>query len=426
MIGLFDCNNFFASCERLSRPDLEGKPIIVLSSNDGCIIARSNEAKDIGIPMGAPMFKYKDIIAENNINVFPANFTLYEKISNKVMQIATEMEPNIEVYSIDEAFMNVKINDDKKLFEFGEKLYQEIKKSTGITASVGFATSKALAKVANKIAKKNRLQTPVYIINDDKQREEILKNVAVEDIWGIGRQYAKKLRGIGIDKAYDFTQLGDAYLRKEFSVVGLRLKNDLLGKPTIQFSKVKKRRNLIISRTFEKNYTTFEEVRERVVSFASAIAYKLRKQNSCVGSLIVYLMTNRFRNDLKQYYNSTYIQLPEPSNSNFILAEYAERALTSIFREGYYYKRAGVLACNICDTNVAQTALFHQNDFQQDTSAMKAIDLINRRYGNHTIVLASQDIKKKWEMNKGFFTPKYTIEDEIPPLKLAKKIKKYP
>ncbi len=415
MIGLFDCNNFYASCERIFRPDMEGKPIVVLSNNDGCVIARSNEAKALGIPMGAPMFKYKDIIQENNINVFSANFTLYGDISNRVMSIASEMEPNIEIYSIDEAFMNVKINNDDKLFEFGEKLYKEIKKATGITVSIGFAPSKSLAKVANKIAKKNKEKIPVFIINDDKQREDILKNVVVEDIWGIGRQYAKKLRNIGIDKAYDFTQLGDAYVKKEFSVVGLRLKNDLLGKPTIKFEDIKKKNNITVTRTFDKNYKTFEEVRERVASFASSIAYKLRKQNSCTGSLIVFVMTNRFRNDLKQYYNSAYIQLPEPSNSNFTLAEYAERALKSIFREGYYYKRAGVLACNICDTAVAQTALFHQNNYVQDTKAMDAIDLINRKFGRHTIVLASQDIDREWKMNQEFLSPKYTtnIDDII-------------
>ncbi len=415
MIGLIDCNNFYASCERIFRPDLEGKPIVVLSNNDGCVIARSYEAKALDIPMGLPLFKCKDIIERNNVKVFSANFALYGDISNRIMNIIAEMAEKIEIYSIDEAFIEVPISDEAKLQEFGKALFNEILKCTGVSVSIGFATSKSLAKVANKIAKKQRNSKQVFVINNEEARIDALKNTSIEDVWGIGRQYAKRLRGIGIDRAYAFTQLGDAYVKKEFSIVGLRLKQDLLGTPVINTEDLPKRKTISVTRTFERDYKSYEELRERTVSFACSIAAKLRKQDSCCSSLIVFAMTNRFRTEHKQYYNSSFIQLPEASNSNFVLAKYSEQALKSIFRYGLAYKRAGVIACDICDSDAVQTSLFTENNFEGEARIMEAIDKINQKFGRHSIVLASQDIKREWKMKQDFLSPKYTtnIDDII-------------
>lgn len=417
MIGLIDCNNFYASCERIFRPDLEGRPIVVLSNNDGCVIARSQEAKALGIPMGSPLFKCREIIEKHNVKVFSANFALYGDISNRIMNITNEMVQKLEIYSIDEAFIEVPLKDETELVEFGAKLIKRIKQCTGVTVSIGFAPSKSLAKMGNKIAKKTMKFPQVCVLADEDNRNQALKNTAIEDVWGIGRQYSKKLRGLGVDNAFDFTRLGDSFVTKHLSVVGLRLKRDLLGEDIIITADLPKRKNISVTRTFNYDYSSYDEVRERVVSFAAQIGRKLRQQSSNCSSLIVFVMSNRFKSN--RYFNSSCIQLAEPTNSNIALAEAAEKALKTIFREGFTYKKAGVLACDISDANALQTSLFSDNTAERDANLMQAIDIINSKYGRHSIVLASQDKQSEWKMNQNYLSPRYTtVIDDIITAKL--------
>lgn len=412
MIGLIDCNNFYASCERIFRPDLEGRPIVVLSNNDGCVIARSQESKALGIPMGAPLFKCREIIEKHNVKVFSANFALYGDISNRIMNITNEMVQKLEIYSIDEAFIEVPLKDETELADFGAKLIKRIKQCTGVTVSIGFAPSKSLAKMGNKIAKKTMKFPQVCVLADEDKRDQALKNIAIEDVWGIGRQYSKKLRSFGVDNAFDFTRLGDSFITKHLSVVGLRLKRDLLGEDVIITADLPKRKNISVTRTFDHDYSSYDEVRERVVSFAAQIGRRLRQQSSNCSSLIVFVMSNRFKSN--RYFNSSCIQLAEPTNSNIALAEAAEKALKTIFRDGFTYKKAGVLACDISDANAIQTSLFSDNTAERDANLMQAIDIINSKYGRHSIVLASQDKKSEWKMNQNYLSPRYTtVIDDI-------------
>ena len=282
MFALVDCNNFYASCERVFKPFLNGKPIVVLSNNDGCIVARSNEAKAIGIKMGVPLFEVKELVQQHNINVFSSNYELYGDMSNRVMNILATYSPEIEVYSIDEAFM--RFNGFEKYFDlhsYGVEISEKVKLCTKIPISIGFAPTKALAKVANKIAKKfpERTQS-TYVIDTEEKRIKALKWTKIEDVWGIGRQHAKRLNAINVNTAYEFTLLNDAWVRKNMSVVGLRLKHDLMGISSIDFEDVKPKQNIACTRRFEKMYDKLEDISERVSTFSTILGEKLRKQNS--------------------------------------------------------------------------------------------------------------------------------------------------
>jgi len=259
MFALVDCNNFYASCERVFRPDLIGKPIVVLSNNDGCIIARSNEAKALKIPMGAPAYQYEKIFTENNVQVFSANFVLYGDMSSRVMNILSSYSPDIEIYSIDEAFLKLNGFEKFNLQTYGQKIQRRVTKWTGIPVSVGIAPTKALAKVANRIAKKYPEKTKsVYLIDSEEKRIKSLKWLKIEDVWGIGRQHAKKLNAIKVNTAYDFTQLDDSWVRKNMAIVGLRLKQDLQGIPVLDLEELQAKKNIAVTRSFEKNYTELE------------------------------------------------------------------------------------------------------------------------------------------------------------------------
>lgn len=413
MIALIDCNNFYASCERVFRPDLNGKPVVVLSNNDGCIIARSNEAKALGIPMGAPVFEQEREITKHNVQVFSANFALYGDMSNRIMNILGEYSPDMEIYSIDEAFLNLKgINVD--LFKYGLEIRKKVYKWTGVPISIGVAPTKSLAKAANKLAKKfPEKYSNVYVMDSEEKRIEVLKWLPIEDVWGIGRQHSRRLKGLNVKTAYDFTQLDEVWIRKKMSVVGLRLKRDLQGKKNIDFEKVQSKKNIATTRSFEKNYTELKELKERVTTFACSCAEKLRKQKSCCNSLMVFLHTNFHRHDLPQYSRSIFVKLPFPTNSNIELAKFATIALERIFKEGYHYKKAGVIVMDFTPEDVMQMGLFGNTD-PRHKDLMKAIDQINLNFGRHTVKLASQDAKRIWKMRQERLSPRYTTKlDEI-------------
>ncbi len=411
---LVDCNNFYVSCERVFRPDLIGKPVVVLSNNDGCVISRSNEAKKLGIPMGAPAFQYEELMRKHKVTVFSANFALYGDMSQRVMNILKDYSDEIEIYSIDEAFLKIEDTKNSDIQAFCERMKYQVQKWTGIPISIGVAPTKALSKVAMEVAKKFADKTGnIHIIDTEEKRLKALKWLPIEDVWGIGRQYTKKLRSMGITNAYQFTQINDTWTKRRMTIVGLRLKKDLLGIPTLDFETLQARKSIATTRTFETNYTEFNQLRERVATFAVSCAEKLRKQHSCCNSIMVFLITNPHRKDLPQYYRNILLELPFPTNSSIELAKFAIEGLRKIYKEGYHYKKAGVIVMNFVSENNIQLNLF-ENSNPEHSSLMKAMDKINSTFGQHTVKLASQDPKRRWKMKQERLSPRYTTKiDEI-------------
>lgn len=409
MFALIDCNNFYASCERLFRPDLNGLPVVVLSNNDGCVIARSNEAKAVGIPMGAPAFEYDKLFKQHNVQVFSANFALYGDMSNRVMTILSDYSPDMEIYSIDECFL--KLNGFDKFFDlqvYGEEMRYKVMKWTGIPISVGIAPTKALSKLANRIAKKYPEKTNgTYIIDTNERRIKALKWLKIEDVWGIGRQHTKRLQAQNVFTAYDFTQLSDDWVKRNLAIVGLRLKQDLQGIPTLDLEEAQPKKNIATTRSFETNYTEFEQLSERISTFASSCAEKLRKQNSCCNSLMVFIHSNGHRQDLPQYSRNIVVKLPYATNSTIELSNFATQALKRIFKQGFHYKKAGVIVQDFTPETEQQTTLF-ENRNERHIPLMKAIDTMNFLFGQQKIRLASQDTKRVWKMKQEKLSPRYT------------------
>lgn len=408
MFALIDCNNFYASCERVFRPDLVGKPIVVLSNNDGAVIARSNEAKTLGVPMGAIAFEYESFFHKNNIYVFSANFALYGDMSWRVMNLLQEYSPNIEVYSIDEAFLKLKGFQYVDLLSYGLDMQRRITKWTGIPISVGIAPTKALSKVANRIAKKFPERTlGAYVMDTEEKRLKALKWLQIEDVWGIGRQHAIRLKSYGVKTAFDFTQLNDSWIKKNMSIVEFRLKQDLSGIPIFDLDKVKPRKNIATTRSFERNLVDYDDLKERIVTFAVSCAEKLRRQNSYCNSLLVFVRTNVHRLELKQYNNSTIVKFPYATNSSIEIVKFAIDGLQRIFRQGYHYKKAGVVIMNFNSEDQIQLNLF-ENSNPKHIDLMKTIDQINSSYGQQKVKLASQDQRRVWKMKQEKLSPRYT------------------
>lgn len=406
MFALVDCNNFYASCERLFRPELNGKPVCVLSNNDGCVIARSNEAKAIGIPMGAPAFEWEAFFKANDVSVFSANFELYGDMSHRVMSVLSNFSPTVEVYSIDEIFLDF-TGFQKDLLQEGLKMRHEVFMQTGIPVSVGFAPTKSLAKLSNRIAKKYAQLQNVYLIDSEEKRLKALKWLKIGDVWGIGRQHAKRLQHLNIQTAYDFTQLDEAWVRKKLSVVGLRLQRDLKGHPTIQMEEVAIKKSIATTRSFDKNYTTVAELKERIATFTVSCAEKLRTQDSECNALTVFIQSNRFRADLPQHNPSITIALPFASNSSIELCHFSTLALEIIFKSGYRYKKAGVIVSNLTPALQKQLTLFGGSNHRHKV-LMKTIDSLNHTFGQQKVRLASQDQKKVWKMKQERLSPRYT------------------
>lgn len=408
MYALIDCNNFYASCERVFRPDLNGKPIVVLSNNDGAVIARSNEAKEKGVPMGAIAYQYESFFKENDIYVFSANFPLYGDMSNRVMTLLQEYSPDCEIYSIDEAFLKLKGFEMYDLHEYGQEIQKRVRKNTGIPISIGIAPTKALSKVANRIAKKYPYQcSNSYVIDTEEKRIKAIKWLRIEDVWGIGRKLSIRLKRVGVHTAYDFTQLNDSWVKKNLSIVELRLKKDLQGIPTLELEDVKPRKNIATTRSFERNLTDFNEIRERVTTFAVSCAEKLRRQGSNCTAIMVFLRTNIHRFDLDQYNASTVLKLPFPTNSGIEIAKFACEGLDRIYRKGYHYKKAGVIIMDFKPENDIQLTLF-ENSNPKHRQLMQVMDRLNMVFGQQKIRLASQDQNRVWKMKQERLSPRYT------------------
>ena len=410
MFGLIDCNNFYASCQRVFEPHLIGKPVVILSNNDGCVIARSNEAKALGIPMGAPAFEYKKLFEDNNVHVYSSNYALYGDMSSRVMNILTTFSPEIEVYSIDEAFLKLKGFNYFDLEQYGKTIQRTVTKGTGIPISVGFAPTKALAKVANKIAKKYPERTKsVYVIDTEEKRIKALKWTKIEDVWGIGRKHAKRLQAKNIINAYQFIQLSDDWVRKEMSVVGLRLKHELQGIPTLNMDTPKNKKMIATTRSFEKMYTKIEDISERVSTFTASCAEKLRRQNSHCNMIMVFVHTNYFRKDQPQYSRNIIIKTDFPTNSTIELNHYAQIGLKAIFREGYHYKKAGVIVMGLTPNNETQLSLFNTSN-PKHQPLMSVIDKMNKSYGKNKVKFATQSLGRQWKMKQEKLSKCYTTK----------------
>jgi DNA polymerase V len=411
MYALVDCNNFYASCERVFQPQYIGKPVVVLSNNDGCIIARSDEAKKLGIAMGAPEFKIREELAKHNVKVFSSNYPLYGDLSNRVMCILNQFTPNIEIYSIDESFLNfdgLSVNDYHSL---GLKMKNRVHQWVGIPVCVGFAPTKALSKVANKIARKFPEKTQgVHIIDSEEKRIKALKWMKIEDVWGIGRRHAKRLLGKNITTAYDFTQLSDQWVRSNMSVVGLRLKHELEGKSVLDLEPVSEAKKMIaVTRSFPKQISDFDLLKERVSTFATVCAEKLRKQKSCCLTIIVMLVIDKHKYESAQYYFNTAATLPFASNSTLTITNEAIRLLKKLYKgnEGCQFKKAGVIVTGLLPEDQKQFDLFAEEN-PKHLALMQTMDKLNTKFGNRKLKLANQNLDLTWDMNQRHLSPKYT------------------
>lgn len=409
MYALIDCNNFYASCERVFQPQYNGKPIVILSNNDGCVISRSDEAKKLGIPMGIPEFKCKDLLQKHNIKVFSSNYSLYGDLSNRVMKTLEHFTPCVEVYSIDEAFLNFSGMQIQDFHEYGLQIKNRVKKWTSIPTSIGFAPSKTLSKVANKIARKFPEHTSgIYVIDTNEKRIKALKWTKIEDIWGIGFRLSKKMKAKNILTAYDFVQpYNEVFIKKEMGITGLRLKYELEGKSIIDIEEQKNKKSIAITRSFEKNITEYSELKERISTFAMVCSEKLRKQKSCCYNVIIYLRKDMYENTNKRYNFHKMHTLPFGTNSGITISNIAIKMLKEIYTEGEIYKKAGVIVTQIIPQDEKQFNLFEEENPKHQL-LMKIIDDFQLKTGERKIKLGNQDLKKTWKMKQNHLSRRYT------------------
>lgn len=353
-----DCNNFFVSCERVFRPDLDGKPVVVLSNNDGCIVSRSNESKAMGIAMGTPYFKVKHLVENGQLTVFSSNYALYGDLSNRVMSILADEVPKIEIYSIDEAYLHIEGIATEKIPKLCRDLTEKIRKWVGIPVSIGVAPTKTLAKIASHFAKKYKGYRGVCMMDTDEKRIKALQLTPIDDVWGVGRRLAPKMLEWGINTAYDFTQRPKEWVCERLGVNGLRTWEELRGRACIDEDTSERRKSICTSRSFADMIREQDELELRVSDFAAMCARKLREEGSAAYDVTTFLYTNRFRDDLQQYFPSMTIRLNVAANSTQDIVSAALKAFRLIYRSGYLYKKAGVVVGNIIPAEAVQGAIF--------------------------------------------------------------------
>ena len=419
MFALADCNNFFASCERVFRPDLQGKPVIVLSNNDGCAIARSNEAKALGLKMGDPLFKIKDIVQKHDVAVFSGNMALYGDMSQRVRWVLEDYAPSIEVYSIDEAFLDLRGMDNIDFDAYAKEISAKCWKMTSIPVSVGIAPTKTLAKIASKLCKQYpKLKGGCYM-HRPQDIEKVLRKYPIEDVWGIGRRTTPKLKAIGVMTAYDFTQLLESSVRHMLGIVGVRTWNELRGVPCIEFEdSFEIKQSICVSRSFSTEIYELPELQEQIANFASSLAEKLRQQNTVASEIVVFAYTNRFKENSPQSYSNTLVSFQTPTADQRTIVANCAHAVR-FFKSGYGYKKAGVIATKIIKNQDVMHSLF------EDTQAMEkehrlssALDAINGTLGKGTIKLAVQgsgNIKTASNNQSPHYT---TLWSDIPTIKI--------
>lgn len=410
IFALVDCNNFYVSCERVFNPKLNNVPVVVLSNNDGCVVARSEEAKSLGITMGIPYFKVKGIIESNNIRVLSSNYVLYGDMSERVMNLLTKFTPNIELYSIDEAFLDMKDISVKDLTAYGKEIRKTIFKNTGIPVSVGIAATKTLAKIANEYVKHNSKLNGVFDIVDFRKMDKLLAHVPIHEVWGIGGAFGRMLMNRNILSARDFRDASEFFIKDKMGITGLRTKYELQGLSAVDLDEVLEPKKAIMSsRSFGRYVNELSELSEAVSQYIIRAAEKLRQQQSCCNSINVFVMTNHYKLTDKQHAESKTITLPEPTNYTPELIKYAEFLLRKIYKPGYNYIKAGVLLGNIVPHSPIQlNAFLQKRDHTKRISAMRAMDGINKTFGRDTIKPASCGIKQEWAMKRQHISQMYT------------------
>ena len=409
MFALCDCDSFFASCERVFRPELYGKPIVVLSNNDGCIVAMTKETKELGLTRGTPFYKVIDLIREHNINVFSSNYTLYGDISARVMQLIAEEIGDIDIYSIDEAFFNTDGISPDNLHSSLVELRHKIYKGIGVPISIGVGPTRTLAKVASHFAKKIPGYHGVCIIDNEEKRHKALKLYPIGEVWGIGRQFRKKLEYYGIASAYDYQNQKESWIRNQFMVSGIRTWKELRGIPCKETHELPERQSICTSRSFGEMVSDFDKMAESIANFTASCARKLRKQQSVAGHIAVFIMTNRFREDLPQHIEYSTIELTTPTDSNILLTQHAIAALRKIWCPNFQYKKSGVILSDISSNKSIQQNLFDTTNHVRQQKLTKVVDDINRKQGTDTIHLAVQsDSFSKWNIKREFKSPCYS------------------
>ncbi|PTX15024.1 DNA polymerase V [Pontibacter mucosus] len=414
LFALVDCNNFYASCERVFNPSLEGKPVVVLSNNDGCVIARSGEAKALGIGMGTPYFELRDLIKREGVAVFSSNYELYGDMSARVVETLSQFSPHVEVYSIDESFLDLGDFYKVDLQAYAREIRQTVRQWLGMPVAVGVAPTKTLAKVANRIAKKSPKADGVLVLTDERHIEAALRRTGAGDVWGIGHRYARKLAGYGVHTAWDLRNVTDAFAKKHLTVVGLRTVRELRGEPCIDLELVPPaKQNICTSRSFGEAVTELDEVAEALATHVVRCATKLRKQGSKATAMTVFLMTSRFAGEGECYSNSRTLTFDAPTDSEPELIGKALKALRQIFRPGFRYRKTGVLLLDLVPANSMQLSLLDTVDREKHALLMHTLDTLRERYGHYAVKYAAQGTGEgSWQLRQENLSPCYTTRLE--------------
>ncbi|WP_076790311.1 Y-family DNA polymerase [Chlorobium sp. KB01] len=415
MFALIDCNNFYVSCERLFNPGLRGRPVVVLSNNDGCFISRSEEAKAIGLGMGEPAFKCRELLRRHQVAVYSANFPLYGDISGRVMRTLADFAPDIEIYSIDECFLDLSGFDRFDLDSYARQMRRTVEKHTGIPVSIGIGATKTLAKAASRMAKKNPALGGVFLLRTDAGIRDALSGMEVEHIWGIGRRYGVLLHRNGIHSALDFACVPAPWVRRNLHITGARVQEELNGRSCLSLELVRSpKQSICTSRSFGTSVTLKEELQHAVVHFASKCAFKLRREESRASLVTVFACTSPFAPKEKRYWGTETLSLPAPSNDTLLLLKAATLALERLYRRGYEYKKAGVILSGIGSVSEPQQttlSLFDTDPLPEkqgrSASLMEALDALNSRYGPGTLRVAS-DSSSGWKQRQEKLSPAYT------------------
>jgi DNA polymerase V len=414
IFALVDCNNFYASCERLFQPSLMKRPVIVLSNNDGCVIARSEEAKLLGIGMGRPAFEYQQLLSEEEVVVFSTNYTLYGDLSRRVMQVLTSLVPSVEIYSIDEAFLDLSFLSGAELFRFGKRIRSTVMQATGIPVSVGIGPTKTLAKAANHLAKKYNTGEGVTNLYSHSSFERQLELIPVSDVWGVGEQYDRFLQRTGIRNARDLKRSDPFRIREHLGVVGQRIVLELNGTCCYPLDENPlQKKEVCTSRSFGNPLLSLEDLLEATTTYAASVGNKLRDQQSRATSLLVFVMTNKYATG-PQYVNYQMVHLSVPTNQTHVLIHHAAQLLRSIYKKGYRYKKSGVIASGLIPDQGKQVPLWEAVSDRR-IRLEKTMDRINRRTGQGRVRYAVEGFGKSWKMKQENLSPRYTTQwQELP------------
>jgi DNA polymerase V len=406
--ALVDCNNFYVSCERVFQPELRHKPVVVLSNNDGCVIARSNEAKLLGIPMGAPWHLHKAQFESQGVIVRSSNYTLYGDMSARVMKILSTFTPDLEIYSIDEAFLGMSGFDDR-LEAHARTLRAAVLQWTGIPVSVGIAPSKTLTKVANHIAKRDEKHGGVVLLLDEAAQDQALARMELTDLWGVAGRLAARLNLLGITTPLALKQADPRFIRERLGVVVERLVLELRGVSCLDLERhTPDRKSIMASRSFGRPITTLTEMQEAVAAYTMRAAEKLRRQALATAHLAVFIETNRFKAGERQHFASKPVQLPVATSDSAKLIRAARAGITALWRPGYRYKRAGVLLLDLHAANRVQEGLFDRKDSARRITLMRTLDKLNQRYGRNSLTFAAAGHRQPWKMQRDRLSPCYT------------------